>query len=240
MADLKSLSSKKVAGVPVLYLIGGFVAIMAVIAWRMKPSTTPADAAAADSAATDAASASGSNDAVPPVISGTVVAAPSPAVEADVPYEDNSTWLRKAVAFLIAHGSNPGDAQLAMQHYLSGASLSYAEGQMRDSAVRELGLPPNDFDAGTTAGKPTTPAPTPAKSPTPVTPVAKPPVKAPAPPKPAPPPVKSVIVQRGDTLSGIAARNHTTWQRLYAYAPNRSIIGPNPNLIKPGQRIVIV
>ncbi|MDF3146332.1 MULTISPECIES: transglycosylase family protein [unclassified Streptomyces] len=41
-------------------------------------------------------------------------------------------------------------------------------------------------------------------------------------------------VRQGDTLSGIAARHGTTWQRLYAV--NKSVIGGDPHLIVPGQR----
>ncbi len=50
---------------------------------------------------------------------------------------------------------------------------------------------------------------------------------------PAPAP-KTYTVRRGDSLSAIAARlGINSWQTLYAL--NRDIIGPNANLIKPGQ-----
>ncbi|UXY26672.1 LysM peptidoglycan-binding domain-containing protein [Streptomyces sp. HUAS TT20] len=42
-------------------------------------------------------------------------------------------------------------------------------------------------------------------------------------------------VREGDTLSGIAARHGTTWQRIYA--ANKSVIGGDPDLIVPGQRL---
>ncbi|MFI8189084.1 transglycosylase family protein [Streptomyces sp. NPDC085946] len=42
-------------------------------------------------------------------------------------------------------------------------------------------------------------------------------------------------VREGETLSGIAARHGTTWQRLYA--ANRAVIGGNPDVIVPGQRL---
>lgn len=42
-------------------------------------------------------------------------------------------------------------------------------------------------------------------------------------------------VREGDTLSVIAARNGTTWQRLYA--ANKAVIGGDPDLIMPGQRL---
>ncbi|QOV39326.1 LysM peptidoglycan-binding domain-containing protein [Streptomyces ferrugineus] len=42
-------------------------------------------------------------------------------------------------------------------------------------------------------------------------------------------------VREGDTLSGIAARHGTTWQRLHA--ANKSVIGGDPDVIVPGQRL---
>jgi nucleoid-associated protein YgaU len=44
-------------------------------------------------------------------------------------------------------------------------------------------------------------------------------------------------VRAGDTLSGIAARHGTTWQRLYAV--NKAVIGGDPHVIVPGQRLEI-
>lgn len=44
-------------------------------------------------------------------------------------------------------------------------------------------------------------------------------------------------VRAGDTLSGIAARYTTTWQHVYA--ANKAVIGGNPHLIVPGQRLDI-
>ncbi|MCF1599620.1 LysM peptidoglycan-binding domain-containing protein [Streptomyces muensis] len=42
-------------------------------------------------------------------------------------------------------------------------------------------------------------------------------------------------VRAGDTLSGIADRHGTTWRQLYA--ANKSVIGADPHLIVPGQRL---
>ncbi|GGT18297.1 LysM peptidoglycan-binding domain-containing protein [Streptomyces chromofuscus] len=44
-------------------------------------------------------------------------------------------------------------------------------------------------------------------------------------------------VRRGDTLCGIATRNGTTWQRLYA--ANKAVVGGDPDVIVPGQRLVL-
>ncbi|GCB50604.1 transglycosylase family protein [Streptomyces sp. NL15-2K] len=44
-------------------------------------------------------------------------------------------------------------------------------------------------------------------------------------------------VREGDTLSGIAARHGTTWQRLHA--ANKAVIGGDPHVIVPGQRLEV-
>ncbi|MGW5370770.1 transglycosylase family protein [Streptomyces sp. NPDC004009] len=44
-------------------------------------------------------------------------------------------------------------------------------------------------------------------------------------------------VREGDTLSAIAARHGTTWQRVYA--ANRDVIGDDPNMIVPGRRLAL-
>ncbi|MEU0414289.1 transglycosylase family protein [Streptomyces griseorubiginosus] len=70
-----------------------------------------------------------------------------------------------------------------------------------------------------------------------------------APSKPAKTPVRSeghinrsasrgdYTVRPGDTLSKVAARHGTTWQRLYA--ANKAVIGADPDLIVPGQSLEI-
>lgn len=44
-------------------------------------------------------------------------------------------------------------------------------------------------------------------------------------------------VQVGDTLSSIARKYNTTWQKIYE--KNKATIGSNPNLIRPGQVLAI-
>jgi nucleoid-associated protein YgaU len=45
------------------------------------------------------------------------------------------------------------------------------------------------------------------------------------------------VVQSGDSLSKIASLYGTTWDAIYQ--SNRTTIGSNPNLIRPGQRLYI-
>ncbi|MDQ0962862.1 LysM repeat protein [Streptomyces sp. B4I13] len=44
-------------------------------------------------------------------------------------------------------------------------------------------------------------------------------------------------VREGDTLSTIGARHGMTWQRVYA--ANKTVVGGDPDLIVPGQRLVL-
>ncbi|MBC7461297.1 MAG: LysM peptidoglycan-binding domain-containing protein [Thermoleophilia bacterium] len=45
----------------------------------------------------------------------------------------------------------------------------------------------------------------------------------------------SYTVVAGDTLSSIATRHGTTWQKLYA--TNKAAVGSNPNMIHPGLKL---
>jgi len=58
-----------------------------------------------------------------------------------------------------------------------------------------------------------------------------------APSGPGTPTTRTYTVQPGDTLSGIGQRFGLAWRRIYE--ANRSTIGPDPNLIRPGQVLVI-
>lgn len=48
-------------------------------------------------------------------------------------------------------------------------------------------------------------------------------------------PPASIVVRRGDSLSGIAARYHIEWPGLYE--ANRAVIGENPSLITVGEHL---
>jgi LysM domain len=69
-----------------------------------------------------------------------------------------------------------------------------------------------------------------------------PPSPAPSPPPPGPAPAaKSHTVVHGDTLSNIAQKyygNSALWTKIYA--ANKAVIGSNPNLLKPGQKLIIL
>jgi Tfp pilus assembly protein FimV len=50
-------------------------------------------------------------------------------------------------------------------------------------------------------------------------------------------PPAEIVVRRGDSLSGIAARYRIEWPGLYE--ANRAVIGQNPNLLNPGEHLRI-
>lgn len=163
--SLSTLTERKVGGVPVVYLAAGGVVVLTVVAVKMKtPSSPPADTSTTPAAGGDLAAAgpvgggSGGGEAYPNMPTGTVIVAPSPAPVPDASNStitDNDQWLRKGVTFLIGRGVNPGSAQAALTLYLSGANLTYEQGQMRDDTVREYGIPPYaSGDLGTTGANP--------------------------------------------------------------------------------------
>lgn len=262
---MRGLFGKKIYGVPVVYLLAAFVLILAIVAWKMKPSATlqEADAVTATDEETDAASPSGS-EAFPAPTNGTVIVSPAQPVVEEAPYEDNDTWTRKAMTFLIKKNVNPGEAQVALQAYLSGDDLTVEQGKIRDMVVREFGLPPETFTVGNTAKPPAVVTPPPTTGtpnpPTTTPPREKPPmlpppvvvrterggVSTPVPvkhvhpqrpaPKPTPPPAKTHVVRPGENLTTIGKRYGKSWQQIHAV---NSKTVRNPNLIYPGQRLVI-
>ena len=59
-------------------------------------------------------------------------------------------------------------------------------------------------------------------------------------PKPTPKPkptTSTYTVKKGDTLSAIGKAHGESWQTLYA--ANKKVVGSNPNLILPGQKLVV-
>jgi hypothetical protein len=82
----------------------------------------------------------------------------------------------------------------------------------------------------------------PPRIPTPRVPVQSAPKPKPGARKPIPGPVKApsssvYVVKKGDTLSAIAHRFGTSWSAIYR--DNRGVIGANPDLILPGQKLTV-
>ncbi len=142
----------------------------------------------------------------------------------------NAQWTQKAVETLDGYGFESSTVLTALAKYLAREGLTEAQITIVQAAIAAVGLPP-------------------VGGPYPITAALPPPATVPPPlppPAPGPPPIPATwewVVQKGQTLSGIATYFRTTrgWQHSWQdiYNANRSVIGSNPNLIKPGQRLQI-
>lgn len=157
--DLKSLSSKKIAGVPVLYLAAAVVVIIAIVAWRMKPATeeVTGDESTTTENVPSSEQDSPASDYEGMATQGTVTVVQSSTTESESSTEQtNEDWERAAVKYLIDEkNATATDAQLAISKYLDGANMTYDEGKLRDAAVAKLGLPPERLsNVGTVSAAP--------------------------------------------------------------------------------------
>ena len=160
---LKGFAKKKFLGIPVLYIAALFVTILAVVAWRMKsnvPSASPATDPNADPTATNNdmtgdTPVDDNGNLLPTLSGGTVVASNVDQVPTPTTVATNDTWYKSAVEWLSgSQNVNSGDAQEALQAYLSGANLTFSQGHIRDLAIGQFGLPPTPPTVGRTAAPP--------------------------------------------------------------------------------------
>jgi LysM repeat protein len=157
--DIKALMSKKIGGIPYLYIAGLFVVVLMVVAMRMKSTTTstentPSTPSDEGESTTDAETEASADYGFAATRGTVTVSDQSGVTTTATALDTNELWLKRAVEWLISSGIGAGEAQSAISKYLDGASLSYAEGQMRDKAVKEFGLPPEPITPGATAAAP--------------------------------------------------------------------------------------
>lgn len=143
--NFQGILSKKVAGVPVIYVAAILVAILAVIAWRMEPASEPVSEAEPG----DAAATAGGK--LTPTITDEyrqpmTTAAPEP--------DTNAKWQMRAVQYLTSLGYQTTDAQLAIQEYLAGSDLNVWQTEMANKAVTAIGQPPEPFVVGASTFSP--------------------------------------------------------------------------------------
>lgn len=144
--------SKKVGGVPVVYLGAGAAAILAVVAWRMKPApSAPTDgpvSATPDAVLDEKGLADGSSPYAGYSTNGTVIVQPStpPAEPVSTGPDTNDEWIREGAAWLVANKDVSGAAAYtALSKYVEGKSRSVQEAQWVDMVIKEKGLPPDPF-----------------------------------------------------------------------------------------------
>ena len=148
---------KKIAGVPVIYIVAGGVLSLAIVAWRMRDTssldgeliTEEQDYYADDNLQSGYAGPGYTSQ--PYLPTGTVIApVPVENAEGNTSITTNDEWLKRGVMFLAGTGVSPGEAQLALSQYLEGHELSFEQGRMRDDTIRELGMPPSPVLVGST------------------------------------------------------------------------------------------
>ena len=148
-ATKTSIWRRKVAGIPVIYLAGAIVGVLAIIAFRMR--NTNAETPMADNVPmetdqnTEADTFDTNYDASYAAFQtkGSITAAAPETATQEPVVETNETWLSKAVQWNIKNGVTAGTAQNALQTYLAGSSLTAEQAVIRDNTIAEFGLPPD-------------------------------------------------------------------------------------------------
>lgn len=156
MASFQEIARKKVAGVPVIYLAGAFVVILAVVAYKL-PSTSGGDLGPVDETQGEGPDQTdGAADYSGLSTQGTVTVVQGSQETAEVVKPTNEDWERSAVDYLVESNlASPSAAQSAIHKYLEGNDLSYEEGVLKDAAIRKLKLPPEPlYTVGSVGNEP--------------------------------------------------------------------------------------
>ena len=149
----QEFAAKKVLGVPVLYLAAGAVTILAIVAWRMKPSPDDSpgldtdDAVAGTEDESNAGGLVGMGSPYDGLTSdGTVVVQPQqPAPDATAPViDDNDEWVKAGAEWLVSKNLATGtQASAALNKYIGGEERSFDEDALVNAVIKEKGLPPD-------------------------------------------------------------------------------------------------
>jgi hypothetical protein len=159
-----SFMRRKVAGVPVVYLLGGVAVILAVLAYRMKDTTSqdaPDPEALEVEAAGEDALLAGTGDTSGYdafVANGSITAAPPETDAAEKPDPTNEGWIKLGTEWLATQGVSGGAAQRALTLYVQGEQLTFEQGVWRDKVIVKFGAPPESISPGPTSGAPVAPA----------------------------------------------------------------------------------
>jgi len=164
----QEIASKKIAGVPVLYVGAGAVIILAIVAWRMKatPDTNtdgvnPEDGTAgasgdtADTGSNAGSLAGMSNPYSGFTTNGTVVVAPAgtDSTEETVTVKTNEEWARQGAEWLTSEKDVSGTTAIsALTKYVNGQDRSYDEQQLVNQVIKEKGQPPDPIAEGGNVG----------------------------------------------------------------------------------------
>jgi hypothetical protein len=147
-------ANKKVLGVPVLYLAGAAVVILAIVAYRMDSKESPSEEQTPEGPP-DAGSEGSTDDfydalatqGTVTVVQGANQTSPDPVVKT------NETWIREGAEWLVAQNMATGSQALqALTKYINGVDRSYQEQQWVDAVFKEKGAPPDGVSEGGNVG----------------------------------------------------------------------------------------
>lgn len=151
--NYSDLVQKKVAGVPVIYLAGAAVIVLAIVAWRMKPSTDFSDSEGQVQGESEGGSdlpTEGDPDYSGLETNGSVTVVQQPTqTTPDKVEKTNEAWVREGAEWAVtaeAQGKGvvtSGTAALAaLNKFVYGEDLSYEQKSIVDAVIREKGQPP--------------------------------------------------------------------------------------------------
>jgi hypothetical protein len=150
--NFSEIMRRKVAGIPVIYLAAAAVLVLAIVAWRMKPTTDPVEAQGEPEAGSDEPSEGDPYRGFE--TTGTVVAQQPNATEPAPVEETNYTWAKKGAEWLTREKGVPGtQAAQALAKHLEGIDTSFQEQEWINLVIKEYGQPPDGVSAGQTTVK---------------------------------------------------------------------------------------
>lgn len=157
MANFSEIARKKVLGVPAIYLAGAFVVILAVVAYKMKSTTTPdATTDSTDTSGTGAAPTANPYDSLNPDGNGTVVVqqlGPNANTDTEPVVKTNSDWVNEGAVWLGKNKSVAGtQAIAALNKYVNGQDRTYDEEQWVNAWIAQDGPPPDGVAEGGNVG----------------------------------------------------------------------------------------
>jgi hypothetical protein len=150
MEKLTAALNRKVFGVPVYVIAFIFAAGILWYAIRLRPSESDStgEVEPSENDGTDAGF-DASTDGEQPVF--TVTSATPVGSVISTNNDNNEAWGQRAISYLASLGVSAGDSGIAIRKYLDGENLTYEEGQLRDKAVLQLGIPPESITPGKTS-----------------------------------------------------------------------------------------
>jgi len=139
MEGFKSLLKQRIKGIPVVLIVAVVAAAALYGAIRLKPAASEDEPVEDDGLAGD-----GGDEGQPVFVANQP---PQPSTE-----DTNDKWARRAVEWLAANGASLSLASSAITKYINSEDLTFAEGALRDKAVKQFGLPPEGLSTSRTGG----------------------------------------------------------------------------------------